>query len=288
MLLSVFVLLPLSLLRDLSSLAIGSVIGNLGTLYTSLFMLLRLVDGSYKAGGKFALAIAESARPVFVAPSAARPLINPAIFVLVSMLSSAFLAHYNAPKFYKELQAPADGSSKLKSFNMVCAYAFGGAALLMGSVMCTGFLTFGASSQGLILNNYATSDSLAFLARVGIGASIIFSYPLNFVGLREGVQTMLGLKEAGKKPLVHWVTTVALMCVINGGALVMKDLGLVVSLGGAILGSALVYIFPALMAIGEKKNAISTKTEKRANIALTALGLFLAGLGAVMSIKSAA
>ena len=101
MLLSVFVLLPLSLLRDLSSLAIGSVIGNLGTLYTSLFMLLRLVDGSYKAGGKFALAIAESARPVFVAPSAARPLINPAIFVLVSMLSSAFLAHYNAPKFYK-------------------------------------------------------------------------------------------------------------------------------------------------------------------------------------------
>ena len=30
---------------------------------------------------------------------------------------------------------------------MVCAYAFGGAALLMGSVMCTGFLTFGASSQ---------------------------------------------------------------------------------------------------------------------------------------------
>ena len=65
---------------------------------------------------------------------------------------------------------------------------------------------------------------------------------------------------------MHWVTTVALMCVINGGALVMKDLGLVVSLGGAILGSALVYIFPALMAIGEKKNAISTKTEKRANI----------------------
>lgn len=35
----------------------------------------------------------------------------------------------------------------------------------------------------------------------------------------------------------------------------LQDLGLVVSLGGAILGSALVYIFPALMAVYEKKGA---------------------------------
>ena len=91
--------------------------------------------------------------------------------------------------------------------------------------------------QGLILNNYATADSLAFLARVGIGASIIFSFPLNFVGLREGVLGMLGLKEQANKPSVHWITTIALMCVTNGVALVLKDLGLIVALGGAILGS---------------------------------------------------
>jgi len=283
--LSVFVLLPLSLLRDLSSLAIGSVIGNAGTLYTALFMCLRLIDGSYKAGGKYALAIAESARPVFMAPTAAKPLMNPAIFVLISMLSSAFLAHYNAPKFYKELQAPADGSSKLPRFNSVCLLAFGGAALLMGSVMSAGYLTFGAASQGLILNNYATSDSLAFLARVGIGASIIFSYPLNFVGLREGVQTMFGLKEAGKKPFVHVLSTVLLLCMMNGAALFMKDLGLVVALGGAILASTLVYILPALMGIFEKSNAVPSKAEKLLNWGLVVLGTFLGGLGVVMSLK---
>lgn len=190
-------------------------IGNLGTLYTMLFMCLRWLDGSYITGGKYATAIAAFARPKFTPISATRPLLNPAIFVLISMLASAFLAHYNAPKFYKELQAPADGSSKAPVFNLVCAIGFGGAALLMGTVMAAGFLTFGQASQvklcqirllgkgvtigltngvlsscdtqGLILNNYATSDPLAFLARVGIGASIIFSFPLNFVGLREGV-----------------------------------------------------------------------------------------------------
>lgn len=35
--------------------------------------------------------------------------------------------------------------------------------------------TSSLSSQGLILNSYATSDPLAFLARLGIGMSIIFS-----------------------------------------------------------------------------------------------------------------
>ena len=72
--------------------------------------------------------------------------------------------------------------------------AFGLAALLCGSIMAAGFTTFGAASQGFILNNYATADSLALLARIGISASIIFSFPLNFVGLREGVLDLLKLK----------------------------------------------------------------------------------------------
>ena len=125
-------------------------------------------------------------------------------------------AHYNAPKFYDELAAPADGSSKLPRFNFVCLSAFGGAALLMGSIMCGGYLTFGAASQGLILNNYATSDPLAFIARLGIGMSIIFSYPLNMVGLREGVLAMFGQKAAGDKPAVHIALTLALLCLMNG------------------------------------------------------------------------
>jgi len=283
-LLSVFVLLPLSLLRDLSSLAIGSLIGTAGTLYTALFIFIRYFDKSYAPGGMFHGAIAESMQPKFYPPTAAAPLFNPGMFVLLSMLASAFLAHYNAPKFYDELAAPADGSSKVPRFNMVVFGAFGLAAVLMGSIMAGGFLTFGAASSGLILNNYATPDKLAFLARLGIGMSIIFSYPINFVGLREGIFAALGKTESAKKPAVHVLATLAIMLVINGCALVVKDLGLVVGLGGAILGSALVYIFPALMAIGEKAGA-TTKMEKKANWALAALGVFFAILGSVMCLK---
>ena len=283
-LLSTFVLLPLSLLRDLSALAAGSAIGTAGTIYTALFCFLRFFDGSYKPGGKFFAALSESAQPLFAAPTLAKPLINPSIFVLVSMLASAFLAHYNAPKFYNELAAPTDGSSKVAKFNKVVVGGFGAAALIMGSVMAGGFLTFGGASNGLILNSYATADPLAFIARLGIGLSIIFSYPLNFLGLREGVLSMLGMTEEGKKAPVHWGVTLALMLLMNGTSLFLKDLGLVVALGGAILGSALVYIFPALMAAGEKSGAVGP-LEKKLNYALTGLGVFFAGLGAVMCLK---
>jgi len=298
LILSAFVLLPLSLMRDLSSLAVGSVIGTAGTIYTALFIWLRKFDGSYAPGGRFHEMIADSARPAFVAASASNPLLNPKIFVLVSMLATAFLAHYNAPKYYKELQAPA-GGSKQASFNLVCIGAFGLAALLCGSIMAGGFLTFGGASQGLILNSYATADPLAFLARVGICASIIFSYPLNFVGLRDGALNMLGLSSKASNPTVHVVITLILMALMNGLALVLKNLGLVVSVGGAALGSSLVYIFPALMfiqATRQKAAALAAKgetlpvgrrNEMYANGGLVALGVFLAVVGVKMSLTAA-
>ena len=96
------------------------------------------------------------------------------------------------------------------------------AAVVMGAVMAGGFLTFGSASQGLILNSYATSDPLAFVARLGIAASIIFSYPLNFVGLREGILAFVGKTEEGKKNSVHVGLTLAIMLVINGSALFLK------------------------------------------------------------------
>ena len=68
----------------------------------------------------------------------------------------------------------------------------------------------------------ATADALAFVARIGIGFSIIFSYPLNFVGLREGVLSLFGASEAGKRTDVHIISTLLLMLAVNGLALFVK------------------------------------------------------------------
>ena len=55
---------------------------------------------------------------------------------------------------------------------------------LYAAVTAFGFLSFGAASNGLILNNYSTADSVMSLARIAVTISIIASYPLIFVGCR--------------------------------------------------------------------------------------------------------
>lgn len=115
------------------------------------------------------------------------PLMSPMVFVLVSMLSTAYIAHYNAPKFYAELEDRSQlGKVTYTSFTF--------SALLFVLMMGCGFLTFGANSKGLILNNYAEQDLLAKACRLAIGSSILFGYPLTFIGARDGILSLLGVR----------------------------------------------------------------------------------------------
>ena len=181
---------------------------------------------------------------------------------------------------------------QLPRFNLVCLGAFALSAALCGSIMSAGFFTFGAASQGYILNNYATADGLALLARLGISASIIFSFPLNFVGLREGVLDLLRLRGHAHRDDVHRVSTALLLAVVTAVSLVLKDLGLVVAFGGAILGSALVYIFPALMFLKNSRDSHPNpspmqRLEAALNALIVLLGVALAGIGGTMTLKKA-
>ena len=74
-----------------------------------------------------------------------------------------------------------------------------------------------------------------------------------------------------------------------------KNLGLVVALGGAVLGSALVYVIPAAMGVASKlqkgKKTPLTTGEKAEVVACGAMGVTgvaLGVLGAIMSLKGAA
>lgn len=70
---------------------------NLVFFYLMLFSFSR---DSYVEGGRFFAGLAEDAKPVFSGSGA----MNSGALILVSMLSTAFVAHFNAPKFYAELK----------------------------------------------------------------------------------------------------------------------------------------------------------------------------------------
>jgi hypothetical protein len=95
------VLLPLCLLKNLASLAPFSLVGIMGMLYTTCAMGLRYWGGAYKTGGIYHAS--QLTPPVFGNAGAAAAL-SPKALILACMLSNAYIAHFNAPKFLAELK----------------------------------------------------------------------------------------------------------------------------------------------------------------------------------------
>ena len=311
LLVTVTSLIPLCCVKNLSSLAPFSLVGILGILYTAFVIGLRYFDSSYKLpNGRF-LADLESA-PSFLGTgsgegaSLLQNIQNPKALIFVSMLSTAFIAHFNAPKFYRELK---DADSQPKRFHLgVVAPSFAACVLFYAFVSSMGYLTFGSATKGMILSNYSTNDILISLSRFALGISLITSYPLLFVGLRSGIVDLINqlspLLNRGEKkdttqqqqPKQFELTdrqsdkfTVVLVSLITILALKTTDITFVASMSGALLGTSLIFIFPPLMfrsaLVMESKRTNTPFTnlqrfERRFCSVIVALGVFIAGVGA--------
>lgn len=227
-------LLPLCWLKNLSSLAPFSLAGIIGMLYTAVAMTVRYLDGSYAAaaaggvGGALRNQVAATHLRAAFGTAGWRSVAQPSSLILVCMLSTAYMAHFNAPKFYQELSR-----NTLPRFHAVVASSFGIAIVIMAFITSMGFLTFGSAASGLVLNNYAVQDVWMSASRVAVAVSLVFSYPLAFQGCRDGVLDLLQVAPAQRQQdRVVNVTTVCLLTLITLLAAVLKDVSFVLAFGG--------------------------------------------------------
>jgi len=275
---ALLLLLPLSLLRSLAALAPFSALGVMGVCFTAAFCGLRFGQGAYELGGQF---IDAAPAPPSFGKVGTRAL--PA-FMLTSMLATSFLSHFSAPRFFCELERPT-----VRRFAALTAYGFGASFLMMGLLMAFGFLTFGGSCKGLILNNYAVTDNLAIVSRVGVLASIICSFPILLSACRDDLLELI--VKGGPTTAQRSGATVAMVFVSAAVGASFDDLGFLVALVGAVLATALVYIFPSAMLIGTLRPLVRSgkasseeHLEYWLNVGLFVMGIVLAGLGAVVTI----
>ena len=250
LIMTTFALLPLVSLQNLAALAPFSLLGLGGMIYTTIYMAIRYTDKSYAAGGKFFSSIAASAQPVFNT----RPgsFFSKKAFMLLSMLSTAYIAHFNAPKFYAELDNPT-----INRYNKMVWGAFSLSMVFFTVIMALGYFTFGGNCLGLILNNYAASDIGATIARFMVGGAILTSYPFAFSALRDGLLDLQNVEGPRREKLVK-PYTIGLLSMVTMLALVLKDVGFVVGLSGALFGPILLMAIPALMNIQNIKKKFGT------------------------------
>jgi len=275
---SAFPLLPLCMLRDLSSLAPSSAAGIAMVVYTVGFMAWRAYDGSYQVGGQFHNTSSEPLTPDFSVASVFR--LGSAPLLLINALALAYLAHYNGMKYYRELQ-----NHTVQRFKVGVRAAMGAAAAIYIVTMWLGYYTFGDNAMGVILSNYdASRDVLATISRLGMGFSIVASYPLMFAGLREAavatLQELLPEKENLFKTIkfLNFVTFVILFA-ITAIAAIVSDASLVVGIVGSLLGSTIIYVLPATLFIQAHKKSEKFKWRVLIAKVLLAFGAFLGIFG---------
>lgn len=197
------------------------------------------------------------------------------------MASSAYVAHFNAPKIWTELS-----DATVPRYNTVVIGAYTFAALIYIVVMSAGFLTFGGHAAGMILNNYANSDQLATIARMTVGTGLLCSYPLSFSALRESLLDLLGIKSQAGRDSAHVPITVTVIFTVAGLAIFLRDVGLVVGLGGALIGAMLMYSIPSYMNIQTiNKQSRASSAEKGLNSILCLMGGVIAVIGVYLTLQ---
>lgn len=118
---------------------------------------------------------------------------------------------------------------------------------------------------------------------------ILLRYPLAFVGCRDGLLEMMKVPKEERTDSKLNNLTIIMLGAITATALKITDLSFIMSMGGATLGNALIYVYPALMFRSAVKNlgdeaTSAQKTEVYVAMAFAALGIVMGCIGARMAL----
>lgn len=291
-------LLPLCLLEDLSALQFSSILGVCGIAFTFFTLATRFFDGSYAPGAAMTKLLSAKGQPAWPLKSKLSLFnVNKGTLILANMLCVAYLAHYNAINYYKEL----DNRSP-KRYQHAVAAGFGIALSVFGGMMLMGYMIFGSAAQPLILNNFHRSkDLLATGARFATGLAITFAYPLMFAGLKSSMFSLMdshasnkGQVSKGKQgnatvqpstsKFAKNAAVVAALAAITSIAFKCgeEDVSVVLGIVGSVLGCGVAYIMPSVMRLQHMRN------KKKAGLPIdskaVALNHIIALMGAVFGV----
>ena len=282
-LVTLLVLLPLCLLKNLAVLTPFSMLGTAGILLTAGAMVVRCFDGSYQPGGIYFDDIAVEMRPEFGSHN--RPFSIQAL-PFICMVFEAYVMHYNSPRFYTELKC-----ATIPRFTGAVGGAFGMSAVIYVIIAGAGFFTFGGNSNGYILNNYSPYDPLATVCRLAVAVSTMATFPIAFIGFRDGILDALEVPPARQTGRNLNALTVVLLTIITVFAVFTTDLGMINAVGGGSLATILVFVFPVLMyekAIQMLGSRASLWEHREVQFAygLMVFGLIVGFVGVIQSVTS--
>eukprot|EP00913_Durusdinium_trenchii_P003859 g3572.t1 len=233
------------------SLAFTSTLGLAACAYLALFSIWRAVDGSYLPGGKFFRLAPYTPCPLCGAREL-NDIVNPRALIFLSSISTAYMNHGMAPATFQELNRGVERSEGLRRYALAVLGAFG-----LAGFVCTASWHAWAAALG----------------KMGVLLSVLFGFPLNFLLLRTEVAAIVS-KTRDKLDIKLPAPST------------WQDIGVVQATLGAIFGSYLVFIAPAAMSRGlRKQKRLRNRGRSVVEVLLAACGVTLGLLGLVINLR---
>ena len=244
---SLLIVLPLSMQKDMASLACTSLFSVACDLVLVIFMVLfaPVIESVKENGGLWEILMHDS--------------INPHLFVGLGILSTAMCCQHSGFLIYGSLQ-----DNNRARWGKVTNYSISTATILTFTLGIAGYLAFMENTQGDVLNNFAAGSMQANVARLLLAITMFLTYPMeSFVGRHVIVDLihngdMEGPDENNNDKLCidrillnrRERTTIALYVASLIPALFFDDLGPILSVTGCIGGSCMAYIGPGIAFLG--------------------------------------
>ena len=258
---SLVVVLPLSLMRDMASLASTSLLSVGADVVLIIFMCIYApVADSVSAAGGFWNVLKDYA-------------FNSHFFIGLGIISQAMTCHPLALIISESLE-----NKSPSSWASVTRYSLSTAWLLCSIVGLVGLLAYLDGTQANVLNNFENGSIAANGSRGLVAITMIFTYPMQcfvarhviakvfFNGDSEGdfITSDDGVQVAPEKFLGcigrRVNLTLAIYVATLLPALIFNDLGPVLSITGSVGGSCLAYIGPGLIYLGAHGDAFMEYT----------------------------
>ncbi|TGZ80353.1 hypothetical protein EX30DRAFT_332224 [Ascodesmis nigricans] len=217
---------PLTLYRDISKLAKASAFALVSM---AIIVFTVVVQG---------ISIPASERPDTTNDHI--KLINTGIFQAVGVISFAFVCHHNSLLIYASLKTPT-----LNRFATVTHYSTSISMLFCILMACAGYLTFRSTTSANVLNNFASTNTMANIARLCFGFNMLTTLPLEAFVCREVMEEYYFPGEPFNYAR-HLILSTALVVSALSVSLITCDLGAVFELIGATSACALAYVLPAV------------------------------------------
>eukprot|EP00931_Biecheleriopsis_adriatica_P049424 TRINITY_DN28591_c0_g1_i1.p1 TRINITY_DN28591_c0_g1~~TRINITY_DN28591_c0_g1_i1.p1 ORF type:complete len:451 (-),score=79.07 TRINITY_DN28591_c0_g1_i1:19-1224(-) len=239
---SILVLVPLCLKPDLESLKATSQLGNCILLYTILYVIIEFKFSDDEPSAS----LSQQQLYAFFGPK------RDGIFRAIVMMTSAYIAHYNAPNFMADLSSHA---MPWKSFSISALASFLIALFSYSAFAAAGFLRFGPSKVlGNILLNYeGDHNGMAVMtAWLGMAVMLLLTFPITFKPARDTVTRAVNISSpegtAHVAPTQSWcaVTVVGVFLTVFLGT-TLQDISIILAFRGALLGCPISFVIPGLM-----------------------------------------